>query len=236
MSGTRGLTCDSKQKTHVQTDGQREREREQQAGRQADRQTDRQTVLTHGAELLAADLRQGVTGNVMPASRSRVRRAYTMTDRRLPARNNTRTAGSIADENSTPLGRERSPFWHGRPHIGANGVSWPPWKNGWKIKKRNMRKRACLGYILRAIRAGRRRERRYADHIFIQIYFRMHHFVVKFSKFSFRLRRQGGIDPLTKILRTPLHSGTVFRVSSSECETVGLRVIWRFSSYKYMLI
>jgi len=38
--------------------------------------------------------------------------------------------------------------------------------------------------ILRAIRAGRCRERRYADHIFIQIYFRMHHFVVKFSKFS----------------------------------------------------
>jgi len=37
---------------------------------------------------------------------------------------------------------------------------------------------------LRAIRAGRRRERRYADHIFIQIYFRMHIFVVKFSKFS----------------------------------------------------
>ena len=31
---------------------------------------------------------------------------------------------------------------------------------------------------------GRCRERRYADHIFIQIYFRMHHFVVKFSKFS----------------------------------------------------
>ena len=32
---------------------------------------------------------------------------------------------------------------------------------------------------------GRRcRERRYADHIFIQIYFRMHHFVAKFSKFS----------------------------------------------------
>ena len=31
----------------------------------------------------------------------------------------------------------------------------------------------------------------------------MHHFVVKFLK-KFRLRRQGGIDPLTKILRTPL--------------------------------
>jgi len=28
------------------------------------------------------------------------------------------------------------------------------------------------------------RERRYADHIFIQIYFRMHYFVVKFSKSS----------------------------------------------------
>jgi len=27
-------------------------------------------------------------------------------------------------------------------------------------------------------------ERRYADHIFIQIYFLMHHLVVKFSKFS----------------------------------------------------
>ena len=35
-------------------------------------------------------------------------------------------------------------------------------------------------YILRAIRAGRCRERRYADHIFIQIYFSMHHLVVKF--------------------------------------------------------
>jgi len=42
----------------------------------------------------------------------------------------------------------------------------------------------CLCDISRAIRAGRCRERRCADHIFIQIYFRMHHFVVKFSKFS----------------------------------------------------
>jgi len=32
---------------------------------------------------------------------------------------------------------------------------------------------------------GRCRERRYADHIFIQIYFRMHHFVVKFKKKNF---------------------------------------------------
>jgi len=52
----------------------------------------------------------------------------------------------------------------------------------------------CLCYILRAIRAGRCRERRYADHIFIQIYFIMHHFVVIFSKKFLCLRRQGGID------------------------------------------
>jgi len=54
--------------------------------------------------------------------------------------------------------------------------------------------------FFRAIRTGRCRERRYADHIFIQTYFRMHHFVVKFHNFL-RVRRQGGIDPLTKILR-----------------------------------
>jgi len=103
---------------------------------------------------------------------------------------------------------------HGRPHIGANGVSWPPWKNAWKIKKRKHAKRAvfwfseliilCLCYILRAIRAGRCRERRYADHIFIQIYFRMHHFVVKFSKFSSPQAAMGHWPPLTKIPRTPL--------------------------------
>ena len=48
----------------------------------------------------------------------------------------------------------------------------------------------------RAIRAGSCRERRYADHIFIQIYFRMHHFVViAYFLNILRLRRQGGIDP-----------------------------------------
>ena len=69
-----------------------------------------------------------------------------------------------------------------------------------KLKSENMQKRA----ILKAIRAGRCRERRYADHIFIQIYFRMHNFVVKFSKKKFRFRRQGGTDPLAKILWTLL--------------------------------
>jgi len=73
-----------------------------------------------------------------------------------------------------------------------------------KLKSKNMRKRAvfiCLYYILRAIRAGRCRERRYADHIFIQIYFRMHHFVVEFSKFSSPQAGELGIDPLTNILQ-----------------------------------
>jgi len=55
-----------------------------------------------------------------------------------------------------------------------------------KLKSENMQKSSflCLCYILKAIRPGRCRERRYADHIFIQIYFRMHHFVVRFSKFT----------------------------------------------------
>ena len=77
-------------------------------------------------------------------------------------------------------------WFHGRPHIGANGVSCPSWKMDEKLKSENTQKRAvfCVCYILRAIKAGRCREQRYADHIFIQIYFRMHHFVVKFSKFS----------------------------------------------------
>jgi len=85
----------------------------------------------------------------------------------------------------------------------------PPWKNGWKIKKRKHAKKSsflCLCYILRATRAGRCREWRYADHIFIQIYFRMHHFVVKFSENFFASGGKGALTPLTKILQTFLVS------------------------------
>jgi len=53
-----------------------------------------------------------------------------------------------------------------------------------KLKSENMQKRAVFYLLLRAMRAGRCREQCYADHTFIQIYIRMHHFVVKFSKFS----------------------------------------------------
>jgi len=84
------------------------------------------------------------------------------------------------------------------------GSADPPGKIDEKLKSKNMQKKSsflCLCYILRAIRAGRCREWRYADHIFIQIYFRMHHFVVEFSKFSSPQAGALGIDPLTKILQ-----------------------------------
>jgi len=74
----------------------------------------------------------------------------------------------------------------GRQHMGANGVSWPPGKMDEKLKSENMQKEQFWG----AIGADRCRERRYADHTFIPIYFTMHRFVVKFKKN--RLRRQGG--------------------------------------------
>ena len=66
-----------------------------------------------------------------------------------------------------------------------------------KLKSANIQKEqfSMLCYILRAIRAGRCGERRYADHTFIQIYFRIRHFVVKFFE---------NFLPLTKILRTLL--------------------------------
>jgi len=67
------------------------------------------------------------------------------------------------------------------------GSADPPGKRDEKLKSENMQIRAVF-YVyvifLRAIRAGRCRERRYADHILIQIYLRTHHFIVKFSKFS----------------------------------------------------
>jgi len=46
-----------------------------------------------------------------------------------------------------------------------------------------MKKSSFLN-ILRVIRTGMCRERRYADQTLIQIYFRMHNFVVNFSKIS----------------------------------------------------
>jgi len=67
-----------------------------------------------------------------------------------------------------------------------------------KIKKRKLAKMSsflCLCYILRAIMAGRCRQWRYADHIFIQIYFRMHHFVVKLFEIFFASGGKGHWPP-----------------------------------------
>ena len=69
-----------------------------------------------------------------------------------------------------------APAWpsaHGQ--IGS-ADSLEKWMKNQKAKTCKKSSFLCLCYILRAIRAGRCRERRYADHIFIQIYFRMHHF------------------------------------------------------------
>ena len=60
---------------------------------------------------------------------------------------------------------------------------------------------------------GRVRERRCADHIFIQIYFRMHHFVAKFSNF---LRRQGGIDRPNQNPADALTDGVNLSVNKSK--------------------
>jgi len=57
---------------------------------------------------------------------------------------------------------------------GQMGSADPPGKMDEKIKSENMQKRAVF-----RMGVGKRR---YADHIHMN--FRMHHFVVKFSKFS----------------------------------------------------
>ena len=115
-------------------------------------------------------------------------------------------------------------FRHGRPHIGANGVSWPPGK-WWKIKKRKHAKKSsvlCSCYILRE---SWQTDVDQADHIYIPIYFRMHHFVVKFSKKKFlRLRRQGSVEPLTKIPLTFLNFG------ANKHAFTGI-YIWQYTKY-----
>jgi len=61
----------------------------------------------------------------------------------------------------------------------------------------------CLCYILRAIRAGRCREQRYADHIFIHNYMLQNApFRSQIFKIFFASSGKGALTPLTKILRT----------------------------------
>ena len=72
------------------------------------------------------------------------------------------------------------------PHTGANGVSWPPWKMDEKLKSENSQKRAVFYvYVIFWEQSGQAGVENGAMlTTFIQIYFRMHHFVVKFSKLS----------------------------------------------------
>ena len=111
--------------------------------------------------------------------------------------------------------------------VRTDGVSWSPWKNVWKIKKRKHAKNSsflCLCYILIAIRAGRCRERRYADNIFYSDIlqnapFRSQIFIIFFASGS-----KGALTPLTKILRTFLFIYAVNK-SGVGCEPIA-NVFW----------
>jgi len=73
------------------------------------------------------------------------------------------------------------------------GSADPPGKMDEKLKKRKHAKESSFlnfwahnyVYVIFWEQSGQARQRRCADHIFIQIYFRMHQFVVKFSKKNF---------------------------------------------------
>ena len=56
----------------------------------------------------------------------------------------------------------------------------------------------------------------------MQIYLGMHHFVVKFSKKKFRLRRQGGIDPTNQNPPDPPADVPLSVTTMSPTETVEL--------------
>ena len=74
-----------------------------------------------------------------------------------------------------------------------------------KLKSENMQKKQFSMFMLYfESNQGRGcRERRYADHIFIQIYFRMHHFVVKFSKIFFASGGKGALPPNQNLADVP---------------------------------
>jgi len=68
---------------------------------------------------------------------------------------------------------------------GKWGQLTPPGKMDEKLKSENMQKKQFSMFMLYfESNQGRQGRQRYADNIFIQIYLRMRHFVVKFSKFS----------------------------------------------------
>jgi len=84
-----------------------------------------------------------------------------------------------------------------------------PRKMDEKLQSENMQKNSSflfLCYILRAIRAGRCRERRYADHILYSDILQNAPFRSQIFKIFFVSGGKGALTPLTRILRTFLLS------------------------------
>jgi len=81
---------------------------------------------------------------------------------------------------------QRPAAWASAHRGNCMGSADPPGKMNEKSESETCKKEQFSVFMLyfKSNQGGRCRERRYADHIFIQIYSRMHHFVVKFSKFS----------------------------------------------------
>jgi len=99
---------------------------------------------------------------------------------------------------------------HGRPHIGANGVSWPPGKMDEKLKSENMQKRAVFYvYVICRKQSGQAGVENGAM-LTTYLFRYTSECTISYSNFQnfLRLGRQGGIDPLTKILRTFLVYGS----------------------------
>ena len=76
---------------------------------------------------------------------------------------------------------------------------------------------------MRAIRAGRCRERRYADHIFIPIYSQNEPFCSQIFKISFASGGKGALTPLIRILQTFLLNPYPARGQPVVCPHVGWR-------------
>jgi len=89
----------------------------------------------------------------------------------------------------------------------------PPGKMDDELKSEYMQKSSFL-----TGGEGRCREQRYADHIFIQIYSRMHHFIVKFSKISLPQAARG-IDPLNQNPADALGHTAEYLLKRSSCST-----------------
>jgi len=91
-----------------------------------------------------------------------------------------------------PMASPAMGHWPGRPHIGANGVSWPPLEK-WikKLKSENTQKEQFLYfcahnyvYVIFWEQSGQAGVENGAMLTTFRytLYFRMHHFVVKFLK------------------------------------------------------